>query len=86
MHDNYHKTLNEIIEIASNDDGKHKVIQLGLIEIKDRVRKEQSGCASNVSPSTSIVPPSNTSPKTLPSHSTTNASMTRKVLSLMVAR
>ncbi|GMQ04883.1 hypothetical protein CsSME_00050143 [Camellia sinensis var. sinensis] len=32
--------LDEIIEIAANDDGKHEVLDLGLIEIKDRVRKD----------------------------------------------
>ncbi|CAL5426590.1 unnamed protein product [Camellia sinensis] len=35
LHDNYHKTLDEILELATNDDGKHKVIQLGLMEIND---------------------------------------------------
>ncbi|XP_028078421.1 uncharacterized protein LOC114280268 [Camellia sinensis] len=85
--------MDEIIEIASNDDAKHKVIQLGLIEIKDRVRQVEAGCASNLPPSTSGVPPStstvqpsNTSPKTQAGRSSTNASMTRKVLSPMVAR
>jgi len=78
--------LDEIIEIASNNDGKHKTIQLGLREIKERVRKDESGCASNVPPSSSIVSPSHNSPKSLPGHSTTKASMTRKVLSPLVAR
>ncbi|XP_028053616.1 protein FAR1-RELATED SEQUENCE 4-like [Camellia sinensis] len=78
VHDNYHKTLDEIIEIASNDDGKHKAIQLGLREIKERVRKDESGCTSNVSPSSSTVPPcsSNVPP----------SSATHKVLSPLVAR
>ncbi|XP_028072061.1 uncharacterized protein LOC114274352 [Camellia sinensis] len=84
VHDNYHETLDEIIEIASNDDGKHKVIQLGLIEINDRVRQDQSGYASHMPPSTTTVSSSDTSPKTELGHSTTNTSMTRKVLSPMV--
>ncbi|XP_028065622.1 uncharacterized protein LOC114268623 [Camellia sinensis] len=78
VHDNYHEILDEIIEITSNDDGKHKAIQLGLREIKERVRKNESSCASNVPPSSSTVPPcsSNVPP----------SSTTRKVLSLLVAR
>ncbi|XP_028079454.1 protein FAR-RED IMPAIRED RESPONSE 1-like [Camellia sinensis] len=78
VHENYHKTLDEIIEIASNNDGKHKAIQLGLREIKERVRKDESRCASNVPPSSSTVPPcsSNVPP----------CSTTRKVLSPLVAR
>ncbi|XP_028068970.1 uncharacterized protein LOC114271558 [Camellia sinensis] len=78
VHENYHKTLDEIIEIASNDDGEHKAIQLGLREIKERVRKDESRCASNVPPSSSIVPPC--SSNVLP------CSTTRKVLSPLVAR
>ncbi|XP_028106483.1 protein FAR-RED IMPAIRED RESPONSE 1-like [Camellia sinensis] len=39
LHDKYHKMLDEIIEITANNDGKHEVLDLGLIEIKDRVRK-----------------------------------------------
>ncbi|XP_028125042.1 protein FAR1-RELATED SEQUENCE 6-like [Camellia sinensis] len=57
-----------------------------LVEIKDRVRQTEAGCASNVPPSTNTIQPSNTSPKTQASRSSTNASMTRKVLSPMVAR
>ncbi|XP_028081095.1 protein FAR-RED IMPAIRED RESPONSE 1-like [Camellia sinensis] len=69
VHDNYHKTLDEIIDIASNDDGKHKAIQLGLREIKERVRKDESACASNVPPSSSTVPPFSTN---VPPSSTTH--------------
>ncbi|XP_028085338.1 protein FAR-RED IMPAIRED RESPONSE 1-like [Camellia sinensis] len=93
LHDKYHKMLDEILEIASNDDGKHTLIDLGLIEIKERVRKDQSGCASNVPPSSSNVTPctsdgrpSNTSPKSPSGRSTTKAIMARKVLSPLVAR
>ncbi|GMQ10751.1 hypothetical protein CsSME_00053635 [Camellia sinensis var. sinensis] len=92
LHDSYHKTLDEILELATNDDVKHKVIQLGLREIKDRVKTIESGtannvpCTSTVPPSTSIVPPSHTSPKIPPHLNTTKASNTRKVLSPLVAR
>ncbi|XP_028062049.1 protein FAR1-RELATED SEQUENCE 8-like [Camellia sinensis] len=93
LHDKYHKMLHEIIEIAANDDGKHEVLDLGLIEIKDRVRKYQSGSAShappstsNVPPSTSNVPPSHSSLRSPSARSTTKASMSRKMLSPMVAR
>ncbi|XP_028123835.1 protein FAR-RED IMPAIRED RESPONSE 1-like [Camellia sinensis] len=77
VHDNYHKTLDGIIEITSNDDGKHKAIQLGLREIKERVRKDESSYASNVPLSSSTVPScsSNVPP----------SSTTRKVLSPLVA-
>ncbi|GMP74659.1 hypothetical protein CsSME_00032022 [Camellia sinensis var. sinensis] len=91
LHDSYHKALDEILELATNDDGKHKVIQLGLREIKDRVKTIASGTASNmpctstVPPSTSIVPPSHSSPKSPPRMNTTKASNTRKVLSPLVA-
>ncbi|GMP71622.1 hypothetical protein CsSME_00029959 [Camellia sinensis var. sinensis] len=78
--------LDEILEITANDDGKHEVLDLGLIEIKDRVRKDQSGSASHVPPSTSNVPPSHSSLKSLSAHSTTIASMSHKMLSPMVAR
>ncbi|GMP69859.1 hypothetical protein CsSME_00028952 [Camellia sinensis var. sinensis] len=85
--------LDEIIEIAANDDCKHKVLDLGLIEIKDRVRKDQSGSASHalpstsdVPPSTNNVPPSHSSLRSLSARSTTKASMSRKMLSPMVAR
>ncbi|GMP63176.1 hypothetical protein CsSME_00024972 [Camellia sinensis var. sinensis] len=78
-------------KLATNDDGKHEVIQLGLKEIKDRVRKETSGCTSNVPRSSSVppsttVPPSNISPKSSPGRSTTKASMVCRVLSSLVAR
>ncbi|GMP50101.1 hypothetical protein CsSME_00016850 [Camellia sinensis var. sinensis] len=92
LHDLYHKTLDKILELATNDDGKHKVIQLGLREIKDRVKTIESGTASNVPctstvpPSTSIVPPSYTSPKSSPRLNTTKASNTSKVLSPLVVR
>ncbi|GMQ06035.1 hypothetical protein CsSME_00050782 [Camellia sinensis var. sinensis] len=78
--------LGEIIEIAGNDDGKHEVLYLGLIEIKDRVRKDQSGSASHAPPSTSNVPHSNTSLRSPSARSTTKASMSRNMLSSMVAR
>ncbi|GMP51677.1 hypothetical protein CsSME_00017820 [Camellia sinensis var. sinensis] len=84
--------LDEILELTTNDDGKHKVIQLGLMKIKDEVRIVQSGSASNV-PCTSTLPllsstlPSfHTSPKSPPRINTTKESMTRKVLSPLVAR
>ncbi|GMP80052.1 hypothetical protein CsSME_00035299 [Camellia sinensis var. sinensis] len=92
LHDNYHNTLDEILELATNDDGKHKVIQLGLMKIKDEVRTVQSSSASNV-PCTSTLPPSSTtlphshtSPKSPPRINTRKESMTRKVLSPLVAR
>ncbi|GMP54443.1 hypothetical protein CsSME_00019616 [Camellia sinensis var. sinensis] len=85
--------LDEILEIAANDDGKHKVHDLGFIEIKDRVRKDQPGSTSHVSPFTSNVPPStsnvplsHTSSKSPSALSTTKANMFRKMLSPMVAR
>ncbi|CAL5435397.1 unnamed protein product [Camellia sinensis] len=86
LHDKYHKMLDEILEIAANDNGKHEVLDLGLIEIKDRVRKDQSSSASHVPPSTSNAPPSHSSPKSPSARSTTKASMSRKMLSPMVAR
>ncbi|XP_028092677.1 protein FAR1-RELATED SEQUENCE 6-like [Camellia sinensis] len=93
LHDKYHKILDEIIEIAGNDDGKHEVLDLGLIEIKDRVRKDQSGSASHTRPSTSDVPPSTsnvphsyTSLRSLSARNSTKASMSRNMLSPMVAR
>ncbi|XP_028063483.1 protein FAR-RED IMPAIRED RESPONSE 1-like [Camellia sinensis] len=92
LHDKYHKMLDEILEIAANDNGKHEVLDLGLIEIKDRVRKDQSGSASHVPPSTSNVPPStsnaptfHSSSKSPSARSTTKASMSRKMLSPMLA-
>ena len=33
LHDKYHKMLDEYIDITANDDGKHEVFDLGLIEI-----------------------------------------------------
>lgn len=69
------------------------MIDLGLIEIKDRVRKDQSGCMSNVPHSTSNVPPStsnvrplNTSPKSPSNCSTTKVIKSRKLLSPLVTR
>ncbi|CAL5422881.1 unnamed protein product [Camellia sinensis] len=92
LHDNYHNTLDEILELATNDDGKHKVIQLGLMKIKDEVRTVQSSSASNVPctstlpPSSTTLPPFHTSPKSPPRINTRKESMTRKVLSPLVAR
>ncbi|XP_028070916.1 protein FAR1-RELATED SEQUENCE 6-like [Camellia sinensis] len=92
LYDSYHKTLDEILELATNDDAKHKVIQLGLREIMDRVKTIESATASNVPctstvpPSTGIVPPSHTSPKSPPRLNTTKTSNTRKVLSPLVVR
>ncbi|GMP61697.1 hypothetical protein CsSME_00024061 [Camellia sinensis var. sinensis] len=83
LHDNYHNTLDEILELATNDDGKHKVIQLGLMKIKDEVRTVQSSSASNV-PCT--LPSSYTLPKSPPRVNITNENMTRKVLSPLVTR
>ncbi|CAL5430494.1 unnamed protein product [Camellia sinensis] len=57
-----------------------------ILEIKDRVRKDQSSSASHVPPSTSNAPPSHSSPKSPSARSTTKASMSRKMLSPMVAR
>ncbi|XP_028079449.1 protein FAR1-RELATED SEQUENCE 6-like [Camellia sinensis] len=91
LHDNYHKTLDKVLELATNDDGKHKVIQPGLMEIKDRVRTVQSSSASNVPcksttpASTSTLPHSHTSPKSLHCRNTTKESITSKVLSPLVA-
>ncbi|GMP82954.1 hypothetical protein CsSME_00037046 [Camellia sinensis var. sinensis] len=78
--------LVEIIEIAANDDGKHEVLDLGLIKIKDKVRKDQSGSASHVPLSASNVPHSYSSLKSPSARSTTKASMSRRMLSPMVAR
>ncbi|XP_028126919.1 protein FAR-RED IMPAIRED RESPONSE 1-like [Camellia sinensis] len=93
LHDKYHKMLDEIIEIAANDDGKHEVLDLRLIKIKDRVRKDQLGSASHAPPSTSDVPPStsnvphcHSSLRSPFARSTTKASMPRNMLSPMVAR
>ncbi|XP_028126585.1 protein FAR-RED IMPAIRED RESPONSE 1-like [Camellia sinensis] len=86
LHDIYHKMLDKILEIAANDNGKHEVLDLGLIEIKDRVRKDQSSSASHVPPSTSNALPSHSSPKSPSARSTTKASMSRKMLSPVVAR
>ncbi|GMP66064.1 hypothetical protein CsSME_00026585 [Camellia sinensis var. sinensis] len=92
LHDNYHNTLDEILELATNDNGKHKVIQFGLMKIKDEVRTVQSGSASNVPctstlpPSSSTLPHSHTSPKSPPRINSTKESMTRKVLSPLVTR
>ncbi|XP_028061074.1 uncharacterized protein LOC114264558 isoform X4 [Camellia sinensis] len=92
LHDNYHKTLDEILELTTNDDGKHEVIQLGLIEIKDRVRPVQSSstsnlpCTNTVPTSTSTLPPSHTSPKSSFARNTIKESITRKVLYPLVAR
>ncbi|GMP68049.1 hypothetical protein CsSME_00027801 [Camellia sinensis var. sinensis] len=92
LHDNYHNTLDEILELATNDDGKHKVIQLGLMKIKDEVRTVRSSsasdvpCTSTLPSSSSTLPPSHTSPKSPPRINTTKESMTRKVLSPLVAR
>ncbi|KAF5956591.1 hypothetical protein HYC85_003816 [Camellia sinensis] len=61
------------------------------MEIKDQVRTIQSGsvsnvpCTSTVPPSTSTLPHSHTSSKSLPGHNTTKESITRKVLSPLVA-
>ncbi|XP_028070209.1 protein FAR-RED IMPAIRED RESPONSE 1-like [Camellia sinensis] len=85
LHDNYHNTLDEILDFATNDDAKHKVIQLRLMKMKDEVRTVQSSSASNVPctstllPSSSTLPPSHTSPKSPPRINTTKESMTRKV-------
>ncbi|GMP73255.1 hypothetical protein CsSME_00031057 [Camellia sinensis var. sinensis] len=92
LHDNYHNTLDEILKLTINDDAKHKVIQLGLMKIKDEVRTVQSSSASNVPctstlpPSSSTLPHSHSSPKSPPRINTTKESMTRKVLSPLVAR
>ncbi|XP_028074879.1 uncharacterized protein LOC114277195 [Camellia sinensis] len=92
LHDNYHNTLDEILELATNDDGKHKVIQLGLMKINNEVRTVQSSSASNVPctstlpSSSSTLPPSHTSPKNPPRINTTKESMTHKVLSPLFAR
>ncbi|XP_028057450.1 uncharacterized protein LOC114261380 [Camellia sinensis] len=93
LHEKYHKMLDKIIEISANNNGKHEVLDLGLIEINDRVRKDQSGSASHappstsdVPPSTSNVPPSHSSLRSPSARSTTKASMSCKMLSLIVAR
>ncbi|GMP30946.1 hypothetical protein CsSME_00005372 [Camellia sinensis var. sinensis] len=85
--------LDKIIEISANNNGKHEVLDLGLIEINDRVRKDQSGSASHappstsdVPPSTSNVPPSHSSLRSPSARSTTKASMSCNMLSPMVAR
>ncbi|XP_028074239.1 protein FAR-RED IMPAIRED RESPONSE 1-like [Camellia sinensis] len=85
VHDKYHKMLDKILKIASNDDGKHTVND-GLTEIKERVKKDQSGCASsvplsssNAPPSTSHGRPSNTSLKSPSGCSTTKEIKARKM-------
>ncbi|CAL5333279.1 unnamed protein product [Camellia sinensis] len=47
-----HNILDEILEIASDCGEKRKIILHELDEIKDRVLKDDSGCKSNVPPST----------------------------------
>ncbi|CAL5384969.1 unnamed protein product [Camellia sinensis] len=50
--DRMHNILDEILEIASDCGEKRKIILQELDEIKDRVLKDDSGCKSNVPPST----------------------------------
>ncbi|GMP89170.1 hypothetical protein CsSME_00040851 [Camellia sinensis var. sinensis] len=77
------KKLIGIVQLASNSEGKIKIIDLGLDEMKDRVMKDESGDGSNLPPSTNMIPSSR---KSLIASGSTEGASTRKVISHLVAR
>ncbi|CAL5392458.1 unnamed protein product [Camellia sinensis] len=72
-----------IVQLASNCEGKIKMIDLGLDEIKDRVMKDESNDGSNLQACTTFIPSCRKSPIATGS---TIVSTTRKVISPLVPR
>ncbi|XP_028073113.1 protein FAR1-RELATED SEQUENCE 8-like [Camellia sinensis] len=72
-----------IIQLAGNSEGKIKIIDRGLDEMKDKVMHDESGDGSNLPPSTNRIPSSTKSP--IATGCTSGAS-TRKVVSPLVVR
>ena len=65
-----------IVQLAGNSEGKTRIVDLGLDEIKERVMKEESGDGSNLPCSTRS-----------PIHTgSTQGGTSRKVISPLVAR
>ena len=75
------KKLIAIIQLAGNSEGKIKIIDHGLDEMKDKVMHDESGDGSNLPPSTNRIPSSTKSP--IATGCTSGAS-TRKVVSPLV--
>ncbi|XP_028119129.1 uncharacterized protein LOC114316633 [Camellia sinensis] len=70
------KKLIAIVQLAGNSEGKTRIVELGLDEIKERVMKEKSGYGSHLPCSTRS-----------PIHtSSIQGGTSRKVISLLVAR
>ncbi|GMP49971.1 hypothetical protein CsSME_00016771 [Camellia sinensis var. sinensis] len=70
------KKLIAIVQIAGNSEGKIKIINLWLDEMKDRVMHDESGDGSNLPPSTNRIPSSR---KSLIATGCTSGASTRKV-------
>ncbi|XP_028058193.1 uncharacterized protein LOC114262051 [Camellia sinensis] len=77
------KKLIAIIQLAGNSEGKIKIINCALDEMKDRVMHDKSGDGSNLAPSTNRITSSTKSP--IATGCTSGAS-TRKVVSPLVVR
>ncbi|GMP24239.1 hypothetical protein CsSME_00001574 [Camellia sinensis var. sinensis] len=71
------KKLIGIVQLAGNCEGKIKMIDLGLDEMKDRVMKDESGSGSNLQACTTFIPSCRKSPIAT---SSTIVSTTRKVI------
>ncbi|GMP95312.1 hypothetical protein CsSME_00044402 [Camellia sinensis var. sinensis] len=57
VYDKMNRKFIGIVQVAGNSEGKIKIIDRGLDEIKERVMKDDEGGGSNVAPATSNVPP-----------------------------
>ncbi|CAL5377034.1 unnamed protein product [Camellia sinensis] len=77
------KKLTGILQLAGNCDGKIKMIDVGLDQIKDRVMKDESGDGSNLQACTTFIP---SCTKSLIATSSAIVFTTRKVISPLVAR
>ncbi|GMP75234.1 hypothetical protein CsSME_00032400 [Camellia sinensis var. sinensis] len=76
-----------IVQFAGNSEGKIKIIDHGLDEIKARVMKNDEGGGSNVAPSTSNVPHITSNVPSSPIRSINRKGISHtKLLSLLVAR
>ena len=86
VYDKINKKLIGIVQVAGNSEGKIRIIDRGLDEIKAKVMKDDEGGKSNVSASTSNVPPINSNVSSSPIGSINRKAISNmKLLSPLVA-
>ncbi|XP_028098131.1 protein FAR-RED IMPAIRED RESPONSE 1-like [Camellia sinensis] len=87
VYDKMNRKLICIVQFAGNSEGKIKLIDRGLDEIKAKVMKDDEGGGSNVAPSTSNVPPITSNVPSSPIDSINRKAISHtKLLSPLVAR